>query len=61
MALRFTASIPGVHTMIVGTTKPGRWRENAALLEAGPLPPEQFEKIRARWREAADPGWVGQI
>ncbi|MGE5755787.1 MAG: aldo/keto reductase [Planctomycetaceae bacterium] len=61
IALRFTLSIPGVHTAIVGTTKPGRWRENAALLEAGPLPQSQFEAIRSRWREVADPSWVGQI
>jgi aryl-alcohol dehydrogenase-like predicted oxidoreductase len=60
IALRFTLSVPGVHTAIVGTTKPGRWRENAELLKAGPLPRDQFDAIRARWREAADPGWVGQ-
>jgi aryl-alcohol dehydrogenase-like predicted oxidoreductase len=60
-ALRFTLSVPGVDTAIVGTTKPGRWRENAALLEAGPLPAEVFEQIRARWREVADPSWVGQV
>ncbi len=60
VALRFTLSAPGVDTAIVGTTKPGRWRENAQLLEAGPLPPEQFERIRARWRQVAEPGWVGQ-
>jgi aryl-alcohol dehydrogenase-like predicted oxidoreductase len=59
-ALRFTLSFPGVATAIVGTTKPGRWRENAALLGAGPLPPEQMDRIRARWRQVADAGWVGQ-
>ena len=59
-ALRFTAAIPGVHTLIVGTTKPGRWRENAALLTAGPMPPEEFERLRARWREVADASWTGQ-
>jgi aryl-alcohol dehydrogenase-like predicted oxidoreductase len=53
--------VPGVATAIVGTTKPERWRENAALLEAGPLPPEQFERIRARWREVADVSWSGQV
>jgi aryl-alcohol dehydrogenase-like predicted oxidoreductase len=60
-ALRFTLGVPGVATAIVGTTKPGRWRENAALLEAGPLPAEQVERIRARWRQVAEAGWVGQI
>jgi aryl-alcohol dehydrogenase-like predicted oxidoreductase len=61
IALRFTLSAPGVHTAIVGTKNPQRWRENAALLTAGPLPQERIDKIRARWREVADPSWVGQI
>ncbi len=61
IALRFTLGVPGVHTAIVGTSKPGRWRENAALLAAGPLPPESFQAIRARWRETSDSSWVGQI
>jgi aryl-alcohol dehydrogenase-like predicted oxidoreductase len=61
LALRFTLSVPGVHTAIVGTSRPGRWRQNAALLEAGPLTHDQFEQIRDRWREAADATWVGQI
>jgi aryl-alcohol dehydrogenase-like predicted oxidoreductase len=60
-ALRFTLSVPGVHTAIVGTTKPGRWRENAELLAAGPLPAETFERIRARWRQVAEANWVGQV
>ncbi len=60
-ALRFTLTVPGVHTAIVGTTKPERWQHNAALLEAGALPAREFEQIRARWREVADPSWVGQV
>lgn len=60
-ALRFTLSVPGVHTAIVGTTRPGRWRENAGLLEAGPLGAPDFEAIRARWLSVADDSWVGQV
>jgi aryl-alcohol dehydrogenase-like predicted oxidoreductase len=60
-ALRFTLGATGVHTAIVGTTKPERWRENAALLDAGPLPSDETERIRARWREVADASWTGQI
>ena len=59
-ALRFTLSAPGVHTAIVGTLTPGRWRQNAALLEAGPLPSSQFDAIRKRWSEVAEASWFGQ-
>ena len=61
VALRFTLSVPGVQTAIVGTTKARRWHENAALLEAGPLHDCDFEAIRARWRVVANATWVGQV
>lgn len=60
VALRFTLSVPGVHTAIVGTSNPNRYAENAAALEAGPLSPEMFEHIRERWREVAAHHWIGQ-
>jgi hypothetical protein len=60
-ALRFTVGVPGVHTAIVGTTKPEHWRDNAARLAAGPLPRAALDGVRARWRAVARPSWVGQI
>jgi aryl-alcohol dehydrogenase-like predicted oxidoreductase len=61
IALRFTLSAPGVHTAIVGTKKPARWRENAQLLARGPLSEKEFEAIRERWEECAPRTWIGQI
>lgn len=58
-ALRFTLAAPGVHTAIVGTTRPSRWAENARLLESGPMPAADFEAIRTRWRQVAEPDWNG--
>ncbi|MEP7015915.1 MAG: aldo/keto reductase [Verrucomicrobiota bacterium] len=60
IALRFTLSAPGVHTAIVGTTKPERWRENAEALTAGLLSKAEFQAIRDRWEEYAPRTWVGQ-
>ncbi len=60
IALRFALSAPGVHTAIVGTTKPGRFAENAAALESGPLPKDVFDRIHDRWRETALANWNGQ-
>ena len=60
-ALRFTLGVPGVHTAIVGTTRPDRWRQNAALLGDGRLPEGEREGIRARWKAVAPPSWGGQI
>jgi aryl-alcohol dehydrogenase-like predicted oxidoreductase len=59
LALRFTVFAPAVHTAIVGTTRPGRWRENAAMLTAGPLDAATMDAIRARWRAVADASWGG--
>ncbi|HYX70727.1 MAG TPA: aldo/keto reductase [Terriglobales bacterium] len=60
-ALRFTYSIQGIHTMIVGSTQPGRWKENAGLLAAGPLPEAEVQAIRKRWKQVADPSWAGEV
>ena len=59
-ALRFTLSVPGVHTAIVGTTKPERWQQNAKLLEGGALSQGEFNAIRERWDDVAPRTWVGQ-
>jgi aryl-alcohol dehydrogenase-like predicted oxidoreductase len=59
-ALRFTLSAEGVHTAIVGTTKPERWKQNAELLQASRLDRERFNAIRSRWKTVAAPDWVGQ-
>ncbi len=59
-ALRFTLSVPGVHTAIVGTSRPGRFEDNARHVAAGKLPAARFKAIRARWREVAESSWVGQ-
>lgn len=59
-ALRFTLSVPGVHTAIVGTKNPERWQENAELLREGVLPADQYDAIRERWDDIAPRTWVGQ-
>ena len=60
VALRFTAMQPGVHVLIVGTTKPERWKQNAELLKAGPLSKELEQSIRAKWKATAKEDWTGQ-
>ena len=59
-ALRFTLSVEGVSTAIVGTSSPGRWKSNAALAEKGPLPAALVQEIRARWNEVSQGAWPGQ-
>lgn len=60
IALRFTLSIDGVTTAIVGTTKPNRWQENAKYVAEGKLSSEEFNEIREIWNEIADETWVGK-
>lgn len=59
-ALRFTLSVPGVQTAIVGTSKPERWSQNAKILEAGLLSPREFNAIRQRWDDIRARTWIGQ-
>lgn len=58
IALRFTMTIPGIDTMIVGTTRPNRWQENAKYVAEGNLSAEEFEAIRNRWKEVGGEDWA---
>lgn len=60
VALRFTAMQPGVSVMIVGTTNPARFAQNAELLAAGPLSDDLVATIRSRWAEVSQGNWSGQ-
>lgn|SRR5215831_7537923 len=60
IALRFTLSLPGVHTAIVGTSKPDRWLQNARMLEAGPLTESEVKEIHERWDDIHARTWIGQ-
>jgi hypothetical protein len=46
--------------LIVGTTNPKRWKQNADLMKAGPLSKELAASIRKRWKETAKSDWIGQ-
>jgi aryl-alcohol dehydrogenase-like predicted oxidoreductase len=61
LALRFTLSIPGIHTAIIGTTNSDNARANLAIADKGPLPPAVVERIRRAFRNAnPDGAWTGQ-
>jgi aryl-alcohol dehydrogenase-like predicted oxidoreductase len=51
IALRFVLSTAGIHTAIVGTTNLNHLRANASSADSGPLTQEQYEAIRARWKQ----------
>jgi len=57
-ALRFTLSTQ-VQTALVGTTSPQHLLEDMELAAGGPLTMLKFDSIRARWKIAAQPDWIG--
>jgi aryl-alcohol dehydrogenase-like predicted oxidoreductase len=59
IALRFTLSMPGVHTAIIGTTNPDNARANIAVANKGPLPEDAVKKIREAFKKAAAGSWPG--
>jgi aryl-alcohol dehydrogenase-like predicted oxidoreductase len=59
-ALRFTLSVPGVASAIVGTGRLAHLRENIAWAERGPLDAATVQAWRQRFR-ASDEGWTGQV
>ena len=59
-ALRFTLSIPGVASAIVGTSRLAHLRENLDWAARGPLDPALVARGRERFR-ALDDGWSGQV
>jgi hypothetical protein len=61
IGLRFTLSVPGAHSAIVGTTNPDHLLQNARYAAAGPLSSDLFESIRATWSKVSKPSWIGQI
>lgn len=60
-ALRFTLTVPGVHTAIVGTAKPDRWIQNAKLAAKGNLSEKEYNQIRELYNRAAKKEWAGQV
>ena len=62
IALRFTLSIPGVHTAIIGTTNPEHVAANIEIAAKGPLPQKTVEELRQvfhRAESAAGETWNG--
>ena len=56
LALRFILSNPTATTTIIGMRKPNHVKENVATSDAGPLPPELLQKLKAhRWDRTPQP------
>jgi len=59
-ALRFTLSVPGVASAIVGTGRLAHLRENIAWAQRGPLDHALVESWRRCFR-VLDEDWIGQV
>jgi aryl-alcohol dehydrogenase-like predicted oxidoreductase len=60
LALRFTLSIVGVHSALIGTQNPDNAKANLAVAEKGPLPAETVRRIREAFHAAdVDGTWAG--
>lgn len=63
IALRFTLSLPGVHTAIIGTTNPEHAAANLRAADKGPLPEQDLIELRQAFHLAeqrADENWLAQ-
>ena len=63
IALRFTLSIEGVHSAIIGTTRSENAERNIQYADKGPLPAEVVKRIRFAFEKAqaaAGGNWTGQ-
>jgi aryl-alcohol dehydrogenase-like predicted oxidoreductase len=59
-ALRFSASVAGVHAVLVASTRVEHLRDNVAAISRGPLPEELTRAIRTRFRELGG-DWAGVV
>lgn len=59
IALRFTLSIAGVHTGIIGTTNPENARANLEAANRGPLPSDVVKRIRDVFASTSGGQWPG--
>jgi aryl-alcohol dehydrogenase-like predicted oxidoreductase len=57
LALRFTLSIPGIHTAIIGTTNPKNAQHNAASAAKGPLSQDAVDKVFQAFLNAGNQAW----
>jgi aryl-alcohol dehydrogenase-like predicted oxidoreductase len=60
VALRFTASLAGVHAVLVGSGRLEHLKENVEAISRGPLPEGLERAIRLRFRERGA-GWPGIV